>query len=141
MKPPVETVRVTRQGRDQLIKLKRVTGVEHWNSLCRLALLASFSEKVTPPALAHADYEGGLEMTWKVFAGELGEILALCIRLRSIRDGLSSSQDDLAITLRSHLHRGLGYLVADRDTRTISDVTTYWFLKRDYRERTPSRLT
>jgi DNA sulfur modification protein DndE len=129
MKPPVETVRVNRQGREQLMKLKRLSGIEHWNSLCRLALMASLREKVTPPALSHPDYEGGVEMSWKVFAGDHGDILSLCLRLRAHRDGLSSSQDDIALTLRSHLHRGLGYLVADRDTRSISELCAFWFLR------------
>lgn len=129
MKPPVETIRVNRQGREQLIKLKRLTGIEHWNSLCRLALMASLREKIIPPAFNHPDYEGGVEMSWKVFAGDHGDSLSLCLRLRAHKDGLSSSQEDIALTLRSHLHRGLGYLVADRDIRSVGEMCAYWFLR------------
>jgi DNA sulfur modification protein DndE len=38
MKPPVETVRISKQGRDQLIKIRRQTGIENWNIICRWAL-------------------------------------------------------------------------------------------------------
>lgn len=128
MKPPVETVRVSRQGRDQLIKLKRMTGIENWNSLSRLALVASLSEKTVPPQLEHIEFEGGVEMSWKVFAGDYADILAMCLYLRGVQDGLSATTEDAALTLKSHLHRGLGYLVADRNTPSITEVLNYWLL-------------
>lgn len=130
MKPPVETVRVNRQGRDQLIKLKRITGIEHWNSLCRLAVMVSLREPTTPPSFDQIEYEGGVEMTWKVFAGDLAEVFSVCLYLRAQRDGLTASTEDIALTLRAHLHRGLGYLVADRDIHSISELLAFWFLNR-----------
>lgn len=128
MKPPVETVRVSRQGRDQLIKLKRMTGIENWNSLSRLALIASLSEKTVPPQLEHLEYEGGVEMSWKVFAGEYADMLAICLHLRGLQDGLSVTAEDGALTLKAHLHRGLGYLVAERNTPSITEILNYWLL-------------
>ena len=35
----VEHIRLSKQAKNQLIKLKRVTGIEHWNVLCRWALV------------------------------------------------------------------------------------------------------
>lgn len=129
MKPPVETVRVSQQGRDQLIKLKRITGIENWNSLCRIAMCASLAEKTPPPQLESANFEGGVEMSWKVFSGDHSEILSYCMHIRAVRDGLEATADGLAATVRNHLHRGLGYLVADRDTNTLSEITNYWLVK------------
>jgi DNA sulfur modification protein DndE len=128
MKPPVETVRVNRQGRDQLIKLKRITRIEHWNSLCRIALMISLREPAAPPHFDPIEYDGGVEMSWKVFAGELSEILSVCLYVRAQRDGLTASPEDAALTLRIHLHRGLGYLVAGRDIHSISELCAYWFV-------------
>ncbi len=91
--------------------------------------MASLREPTTPPTFDHIEYEGGVEMSWKVFAGDLDEILCMCLHKRAQRDGLTSSNDDVALTLRTHLHRGLGYLVADRDIRSISELCAYWFLR------------
>ena len=45
----IETVRIDEQGREQLIRLKRYTGVEFWNVLCRWALCVSLAEPTKPP--------------------------------------------------------------------------------------------
>jgi DNA sulfur modification protein DndE len=129
MKPPVETVRVSQQGRDQLIKLKRLTGIEHWNSLSRLALCASLAEKSIPPQLDNLVYDGGVEMSWKVFSGDWSEALAYSLHTRATIDGLEITSEGLSSTLRNHLHRGLGYLVADRDHSSISDLLGYWLME------------
>src|SRR5215471_16794929 len=109
MKAPIESVRVSPQGRDQLVKLKRQTGVEHWNILCRWALCCSLREKTVPPRPASST-EGGVEMSWKVFAGEHGDVLAAIVSQRACLDGFSESPDGVAICLRAHIQRGLGYL-------------------------------
>ena len=44
----VEHIRLSKQAKNQLIKLKRVTGIEHWNVLCRWALCVSLSEQSMP---------------------------------------------------------------------------------------------
>lgn len=33
MKPPVDTIRLGKQSRDQLVKIKRSTGIENWNNV------------------------------------------------------------------------------------------------------------
>jgi DNA sulfur modification protein DndE len=132
MKPPTETVRVNRQGRDQLTKLKRITRIEHWNSLCRIAVITSLREATVPPHSDSIGYDGGVEMSWKVFAGEFSEIFSACLYARAQKDGLTSSSEDAALTLRTHLHRGLGYLVADRDVRSISELCAYWFIDKGF---------
>src|SRR5262245_45876871 len=66
MKAPVDPVRVSARGREQLIKLKRQTGIEHWNVLCRWALCCSLREPSVPPRES-LKTEGGVEIAWKVF--------------------------------------------------------------------------
>jgi DNA sulfur modification protein DndE len=125
MKPPVETVRISKQGRDQLIKVRRQTGIEHWNTLCRWALVLSLREK-TPPAVPRQKLDGGVEMTWKVFAGDEGELLSSLIRLRSSKDDFGTDPESLSQCLRAHLHRGLSYLASGKDTKTIADFISRW---------------
>jgi DNA sulfur modification protein DndE len=118
MKPPIETIRISAQGRDQLIRLKRITGIEHWNALCRWALCASLREETAPPSVPIST-EGGIEMAWKVFAGEFSDAYAALVSMRAKKDGLHEDPDGLANCLRLHLHRGLGYLAADRESRSV----------------------
>ncbi len=129
MKPPVESVRVSAQGRDQLIKLKRQTGVDNWNILCRWALCCSLREKAVPPRTP-ASVDGGVEMSWKVFAGESSEELAAVIYQRSTTEGFSESPDGAAQCLRAHLHRGLGYLASEKDISGISGFLKRWLQNR-----------
>ena len=125
MNPPVETVRISKQGRDQLIKVRRQTGIENWNILCRWALCVSLREP-TPPAQPREKLDGGVEMTWKVFAGEEGETLAALIHLRTEKDGLGKSADGPGKCLRAHVNRGLSYLASGKETRSIGDFIERW---------------
>jgi DNA sulfur modification protein DndE len=125
MKAPVESVRVSPQGRDQLIKLKRQTGIENWNVLCRWAVCCSLREKVVPPRPA-ASMDGGVEMSWKVFAGENADSLAAAIFQRTAADGLTDTPDGAALCLRAHLHRGLGYLASEKEINGISGFLSRW---------------
>ena len=109
---PIEHIRLSRGARDQLITLKRRTGITHWNVLCRWAFCRSLAEDSPPPA-AKIPADSNLEMTWKVFAGAHGEELWALLRQRCHADGLPLDEDTLALQFRLHLHRGIGYLVGD----------------------------
>lgn len=109
---PVEHIRLSRTARDQLITLKRRTGIQHWNILCRWALCRSLAEPTPPPA-AKLTLDSKVEMTWRVFAGEHGDTLWALLRYRCHLDGLPLDEDTLTQQFRLHLHRGVGYLVGD----------------------------
>ena len=134
MKPPVETVRVSQKGRDILLKLKRHTGIENWNVLCRWALLASIREK-NRPALIKNTGDPGIEMTWKIFAGEQSDIIAALVIQRAIADGLNDSADDRADCLRAHIARGLEYLGSGNETKSISAFLERWALETPHSDR------
>jgi DNA sulfur modification protein DndE len=108
----IEHIRLTQTGRDQLITLKRRTGIAHWNVLCRWALCRSLAEEASPPT-TRLVLDSSVEMTWRVFAGEFGDALWALLRYRCHRDGFSLDEDTLAQQFRLHLHRGIGYLVGD----------------------------
>lgn len=125
MKPPVENVRVSKKGRDTLVKLKRTTGIENWNVLCRWALCASLREAKCPP-LGKEATDGGIEMSWKVFAGDQSDLLSALIWHRAIKDGLNASPENAAECLRAHISRGLEYLGSGYDTKSISAFISRW---------------
>ena len=114
----IEHIRLSQQARDQLLRLKRTTGIKHWNVLCRWAFAVSLGEPSVPTA-ARLPTEGGVEMSWKVFGGEHHEAYLALLKARCERDGLGTTDEVLAAQLRYHLHRGIGYLFADRKIRDI----------------------
>lgn len=112
----LEHIRVSRQAREQLIRLKRHTGIEHWNVLCRWAFCRSLAEPgVPPPARIPAD--SNVEMSWRVFGGRQHAIYLALLKERCLRDGLGTSEEVLDVQFRLHLHRGIAYLANDRRTR------------------------
>jgi DNA sulfur modification protein DndE len=127
MKPPVDTVYISQLGRDQLIKLKRQTGIEHYNVLCRWALCASLREESIPPQSVSVS-PGALAIDWRVLAGNFSDILAAMLAFRSRKDGFGDSPDSVAAYLRFHVHRGLGYLASETEEIGISAFLRRWGL-------------
>lgn len=108
----IERVKISAAGKQQLSTLKRRTGIEHYNVICRHALCASLANatKVPPEAL---QYSGGLEIDWKTFAGEAESTLTNLLIARAIVEDGDSSPIYLRNILQSHVHRGLSYLMSD----------------------------
>jgi DNA sulfur modification protein DndE len=117
----LDRIQLSQQAKDQLLKLKRNTGIKHWNVLCRWAFCASLAEPSPPPA-AKIPADGNVEMTFKVFGGAQHELYLALLRARCRRDGHGTDDDTLAAQLRLHLHRGIGYLFADRRIQRIGDL-------------------
>ena len=115
---PTARIRLSRQARDQLITLKRRTGIRHWNALCRWALCRSLAEPSVPPS-ADIPADSNIEMTWDVFGGTQADIYAILLRYRCLTDDLGTEPATLNTQFRLHLHRGIAYLAADRDIRTV----------------------
>ena len=117
----IEHIRLSQQAKDQLIKLKRVSGITHWNVLCRWALCLSLSEQSVPSA-AKIPADSNVEMSWKVFGGRYSDLYAALLTERCYRDGLGTEAEVLSRQLRLHLHRGISYLAGNRDLRKIDDL-------------------
>ena len=117
----VEHIRLSQQGKDQLIKLKRVTGIEHWNVLCRWALCVSLAENSVPPA-TKVPADSNVEMSWKVFGGRYAEVYLALLKERCVRDGFGTDADTLSQQLRLHMHRGISYLAANKSLKKIDSL-------------------
>ena len=103
----VDTVKVSSKGKDILLRLKKRTGLQHWNELCRVALCRSLAEP-TSPIVAKSSSDVAIEMDWKTFAGAHHEVLSTILIIRANKDGVDrSEQPDY---LRAHLERGLASL-------------------------------
>lgn len=117
----IETIRVSEAGRDQLITLKRRTGIEHWNVLCRWALCTSLAEPNEPPNTKVAK-DSNLEMSWRVLGGKYADLYLALIKQRCIDNGLGVNDETLRSQFRLHLHRGISYLAGDRKIQCVSDL-------------------
>jgi len=118
---PLDSVRISGQGRDQLINLKRRTGIENWNVLCRWALCISLAaEQRVPDSQIVTD--SNIEIPWRIFAGDLGDIYWAALKERCRRDGVDV-QDEAALgqQFKLHVHRGISYLAGER-LESVADL-------------------
>lgn len=113
----IDTVRITKQGRDQLSKLKTRTGIGQWNILCRWALCLSLAE-ASPPRPPSGG-ERPIEIAWKTFGGEYADLYLALVKQRCAREGLEITEQAVSDELHAHIHRGIAYLAGDRNVNTI----------------------
>lgn len=117
----IEHIRVSKQAREQLIRLKKHTGIEHWNILCRWAFCRSLQEPSVPaPAKIPAD--SNVEMSWKVFGGRYSDLYMALLKERCLQDGFGTDEETVSMQFRLHLHRGIAYLATDKGVRDIAHL-------------------
>jgi DNA sulfur modification protein DndE len=108
----IDRVKISAAGKQQLSTLKRRTGIEHYNVICRHALCASLANSTKVPSET-LQYSGGLEIDWKTFAGEADATLTNTLIARAVADHGDASSVTVRSLLQAHLHRGLAYLISD----------------------------
>lgn len=113
MKPPVQTILTTPRGREQLINLKRQTGVSQWNILMRWAVCASLREETPPPPAEREGSDGDrVTVDWEVFAGELNQEITAAFWMRHAGEPTHGTPQAAAESFKRHLQRGLNILEA-----------------------------
>lgn len=121
MKPPVETVRISKQSRDILMKIKRRTGLERWNDISRAALCRSLNNKSAPP-LPEKGWDSAIEIEWKTFAGEIGDELTAMTLIRASADGVKiEDASSVSSYFRAHIERGISSLQNVKDLPMYMD--------------------
>lgn len=117
----MERIKLNAAARNQLASLKRRTGIEHNNALCRHALCISLANESIPPDESFA-FVGGLEIDWRTLTGGFEELYENLLITRLIWEGKIVSQDAIRQTFLLHVHRGLSYLVARRDEDLLGEL-------------------
>ena len=117
----IETVKVSETAKTQLITLKRRTGIQNWNVLCRWALCASLKEKSEPPR-EDLGPDSSIEMTWKTFTGGREKLYLALLKKRALDNNIPLDRVDLYHYFRLHLHRGISYLVGNPRLQLIEDL-------------------
>jgi DNA sulfur modification protein DndE len=110
----IDIIRLSEKQKQQLITLKRKTGIENWNVLCRWALCKSLADPTVPPK-EDIPSDSNVEMTWRTFAGEQHEIYnAMCV----IAFNKQNNENNFLSFLKCHISRGLSYLL--KENRLLS---------------------
>ena len=105
----IETVKVSEKAKVQLITLKRRTGIQNWNVICRWAFCMSLAEK-SPPPNEDVVADSSVEMTWKTFTGGKEDLYTGLLLLRAKKDGVQFEETKINNYFKLHLHRGISYL-------------------------------
>jgi DNA sulfur modification protein DndE len=111
----IERVRLSAAAKQQLSTLKRRTGIEHYNVLCRHAVCASIANPTKVPEES-LQYSGGLEIEWKTFAGDSEATLTNLLIVRALEEEGVASPIAVRKILQAHIHRGLSYLVSNSNS-------------------------
>ncbi|ECG0564360.1 DNA sulfur modification protein DndE, partial [Salmonella enterica] len=99
----IDSIRLSEKQKQQLITLKRKTGIENWNVLCRWALCISLAEPTIPPK-ENIPSDSNVEMTWRTFAGSEYRVYESIVLFRSKKDMMDY---DIITFLKLHISRGL----------------------------------
>ena len=114
-------VRLSEQTKDQLIRLKRVTGIKTWNILCRWALCLSLSD--SEPLIESPDGgESGIEMRWDVFGGEFQYIYHALLVYDCKEKGLEITERNISRLARLHIQRGVNILANKKRVTALESL-------------------
>ena len=102
----IDIIRLSEKQKQQLIVLKRKTGIENWNVLCRWALCMSLADPTVPPK-EDIPSDSNVEMSWKTFAGEYADVYLSLLKQSSHFFSKVSGDIDLSTLLKIHLNRGI----------------------------------
>ena len=111
----IERVKLTAAAKQQLITLKRRTGIEHYNTICRHALVLSLANPAIAP-VENLQFANGLEIDWDIFTGGYSDTYLNLLAIRAMQDTDGCTASQVRQTLTSHIHRGLSYLASKKDS-------------------------
>ncbi len=104
----IDSIRLSEKQKSQLVTLKRKTGIENWNVLCRWALCMSLAEDTVPP-VEDIPSDSNVEMTWKVFAGEYADIYLATLRQAYKKQSAHLEGVHFSDFVKLHLNRGISF--------------------------------
>lgn len=117
----IESIHLSEKAKNQLLTLKRKTGIQQWNILCRWAFCASLAETSIPPT-EDIPSDSTVEMTWRTFGGIHESLYMGLLRQRAKQDNFSLDENNELFYFRLHLHRGISYLSGNRHITSIAKL-------------------
>jgi len=98
----IESIRLTESEKEMLTRIKRKTGIDSWNVLCRWAYMIGLSHQGTAGNAAH-EKRDAVEIKWETFSGKNSYLYIAITQLRYTVE-LSKERE---ITLFDFVHRKL----------------------------------
>jgi len=117
----IETVRLSEKARNQLLTLKRHTGIENWNTLCRWAFIESLKDQKEPPN-EQIPADSSVEMTWRTFTGGNESIYLTLVLERALKAGIELEPVSVNNYFRLHLHRGISLINSSTQQMTLAKI-------------------
>jgi DNA sulfur modification protein DndE len=117
----MERIKLTAAAKTQLITLKRRTGIEHNNALCRHALCISLANPSIPPSETFS-YAGGLEIDWHTLTGGQEALYYNLLVVRLLTEEKRVTEELVRQVCVMHIHRGLSYLVSRREDDLLVEM-------------------
>jgi DNA sulfur modification protein DndE len=119
--PLVDVIRLGSATKIRLTTLKRRTGIENWNVLCRWAFCLSLADP-EPLTMRHEDQGNAIEMTWKTFSGDFAEIYEILLQERETSDAVVFKMGAHSLLVRCHISRGLSRLLSTTEAGSIDSL-------------------
>ena len=117
----MERIKLNAAARNQLATLKRRTGIEHNNAICRHALCLSLANPSIPPS-ENFSFNGGIEIDWRTLTGGQDALYYNLVAVRLFSEGRRVNDESIRQTFLLHVHRGLSYLVSRRDSDLLIEM-------------------
>lgn len=117
----MERIKLTAAAKNQLVTLKRRTGIEHNNAICRHALCLSLANPSIPPEETFS-FGGGVEIDWRTLTGGQDALYHNLLVVRLLAEGRPVTEDSIRQTFLRHVHRGLSYLASRREDDLLVEL-------------------
>lgn len=117
----MERIKLNAAARSQLMTLKRRTGIEHNNAICRHALCISLANPSIPPDETF-NFGGGIEIDWRTLTGGQDALYHNLLAVRLLSEGTRVTEEAIRQTFVLHVHRGLSYLVSRREDDLLVEL-------------------
>lgn len=105
----IDRIRLTAVAKNQLITLKRKTGINHYNTFCRYAFCISIGNTGKLPT-EKFNFDGGIDIDWRTFTGGYEALYLNLLFLWMDQERLERSDIVARQFLNSHIHRGLSFM-------------------------------
>lgn len=117
----MERIKLTAAAKTQLITLKRRTGIEHNNALCRHAICISLANPSIPP-VEDLTFVNGIEIDWRTLTGGHEALYYNLVAVRLVSENKRVTGELVRQTITQHLHRGLSYLTSRREEDLLMEL-------------------
>lgn len=107
----IDSIKLSEKQKQQLIRLKKKTGIENWNVLCRWALCLSLADNTVPP-IEEIPSDSNVEMSWKVFAGEYADVYLAVLREVFQKQCAHLDGVNFSEFVKLHLNRGISFFLS-----------------------------